>query len=65
MTEQDLVDSAKRVQQQFPVHIAKRIHEMNKLPYGVMINPLMQQVRLDIIHIFIDRVSIEALERGV
>eukprot|EP00042_Codosiga_hollandica_P025942 m.119140 g.119140 ORF g.119140 m.119140 type:complete len:388 (+) comp52042_c0_seq1:129-1292(+) len=44
MTVESLIKSAQRVQNSLPQRVARRINDMNHLPYGVMIHPLMQQV---------------------
>jgi len=44
MTERDLIESAALVHESLPIRIARRIYDMNNLPFGIMINPHMQQV---------------------
>ena len=46
MESKDLLTSAQRVHRTLPIHIARRISDMNALPYGVLIHPLMNEARI-------------------
>ena len=52
MAENDLILSAQRVHESIPVRLARRIHDMSNLPYGVMSHPGMQQVYDNYVELF-------------